>query len=181
VFNSRHHDLLKLDCLRWFITDSFSEKEKHEQWQKLGRFCTSFFIDVVESCHHFMAQLFSEAWQNTPLSNVHSRPAFVHGTTGATRTFVDSPPPVNKNLPHTGPRCVKNATEQSWNVIWASHAYCQLYRDLQHHATVLRINVWPGGDRLFGASSKSAPGARAPLAPPKDQPCVHSNNCDVCD
>jgi hypothetical protein len=29
--------------------------------------------------------------------------------------------------------------------------------------------VWPVGDRLFGVSSKSAPGARAPLAPPKGQ------------
>jgi hypothetical protein len=32
------------------------------------------------------------------------------------------------------------------------------------------INVWPGGDCLFGAPSKSAPGARAPLAPPKSRP-----------
>jgi hypothetical protein len=36
---------------------------------------------------------------------------------------------------------------------------------------VLRINVWPVGDRLFGAPSKSAPGTRAPLAPPKGRPC----------
>jgi hypothetical protein len=35
---------------------------------------------------------------------------------------------------------------------------------------VLRINVWPVGDRLFGAPSKSAPGARAPLDPPKVRP-----------
>jgi hypothetical protein len=39
-----------------------------------------------------------------------------------------------------------------------------------HHATVLRIAVWPVGDYLFGAPSKSAPGARAPLAPPKGRP-----------
>jgi hypothetical protein len=37
---------------------------------------------------------------------------------------------------------------------------------------VLRINVWPVGDRLFGAPSKSAPGERAPLAPPKGRPCT---------
>jgi hypothetical protein len=36
---------------------------------------------------------------------------------------------------------------------------------------VLRINVWPVGDCLFGAPSNSAPGARAPLAPPKGRPC----------
>jgi hypothetical protein len=36
---------------------------------------------------------------------------------------------------------------------------------------VLRINVCPVGDRLFGALSKSAPGARARLAPPKGRPC----------
>jgi hypothetical protein len=33
-----------------------------------------------------------------------------------------------------------------------------------HDATVLRINVWPVGDCLFGAPSNSAPGARAPGA-----------------
>jgi hypothetical protein len=32
---------------------------------------------------------------------------------------------------------------------------------------MLRINVWPAGDCLFGAPSKSAPGARVPLAPLK--------------
>jgi hypothetical protein len=52
-------------------------------------------------------------------------------------------------------------------VICVSHAYFQLSRYLQRHATVLRINEWPVGDRLFGAPSKSAPGASAPLAPPK--------------
>jgi hypothetical protein len=61
---------------------------------------------------------------------------------------------------------------QSWNVICASRAYFQLSRDLRHHATVLHINVWPGDDRLFGASSKSAPGERAPLTPPKGQHCL---------
>jgi hypothetical protein len=39
-----------------------------------------------------------------------------------------------------------------------------------HHTTVLRINVWPVGDCLFGAPSKSAPRARAPLAPPQGRP-----------
>jgi hypothetical protein len=37
-------------------------------------------------------------------------------------------------------------------------------------------NVWPVGDRLFGVPSKSAPGARAPLAPPKGQPW---SNCMI--
>jgi hypothetical protein len=41
---------------------------------------------------------------------------------------------------------------------------------LNQHAIVLRINVWPVGDCLFGALSKSAPGARVPLAPPKGRP-----------
>jgi hypothetical protein len=59
---------------------------------------------------------------------------------------------------------------QSWNVICASHAYFQLYRDLRLHVTVLHINVWLGGDCLFGAPSKSAPGARAP---PKGRPCPY--------
>jgi hypothetical protein len=36
---------------------------------------------------------------------------------------------------------------------------------------VLRVNVWPVGDRLFGAPSKLAPGARASLAPTKGRPC----------
>src|SRR5215510_3127185 len=36
----------------------------------------------------------------------------------------------------------------------------------------LRVNVWPVGDRLFGAPLKLAPGARAPLAPPKGQHCL---------
>jgi hypothetical protein len=40
---------------------------------------------------------------------------------------------------------------------------------------VLRINVWPVGDRLSGAPSKSAPGARAPLAPPKGRPWISLN------
>jgi hypothetical protein len=31
--------------------------------------------------------------------------------------------------------------------------------------------VWPVGDLLFGAPSKSAPWVRAPLAPPKGRPC----------
>jgi hypothetical protein len=53
--------------------------------------------------------------------------------------------------------------------ICASHSYFQLYEDLWHHATVLCINVWLVGDRLFGAPSKSVPGARAPLALPKGQ------------
>jgi hypothetical protein len=37
---------------------------------------------------------------------------------------------------------------------------------------MLRINVWPVSDCLFGAPSKSAPVARAPLAPPKGRPCI---------
>jgi hypothetical protein len=41
-----------------------------------------------------------------------------------------------------------------------------------HSATMLRINMWPVSDRLFGAPSKSVPGARAPLAPPKGWPCI---------
>jgi hypothetical protein len=40
---------------------------------------------------------------------------------------------------------------------------------------VLRINVWPVGDCLFGAPSKSAPGARAPLAPPKGRPWLRAS------
>jgi hypothetical protein len=57
-------------------------------------------------------------------------------------------------------------SRQNLNVICASHAYFQLSRYLWHHATVLHINVWLGGDRLLGAPLKSAPGAKAPLAPP---------------
>jgi hypothetical protein len=75
----------------------------------------------------------------------------------------------------------------STQVHFMMHASCntslqryqfQLFRDLRHHATVLRINVWPVGDRLFGAPSKSASEARAPLAPPKGrhwQEIIYSN------
>jgi hypothetical protein len=44
---------------------------------------------------------------------------------------------------------------------------------------VLLINVWPVGDRLFGAPSKSAPGARAPLAPSKGRPCLQTQTALV--
>jgi hypothetical protein len=78
-------------------------------------------------------------------------------------------PPVNKNLPHTWTTmrqlCYGGKAEM-WSVR-AMHTL--LSWDLRHHATVLRINVWPGGDCLFGTPSKSAPGARALLAPPIGQ------------
>jgi hypothetical protein len=38
---------------------------------------------------------------------------------------------------------------------------------------VLRIDVQPVGDRLFGAPSNSATRARALLAPPKGRPCLY--------
>jgi hypothetical protein len=45
------------------------------------------------------------------------------------------------------------------------HAQDKELSRTQHHATVLRINVCPVGDRLLGALSKPAPGARGPARP----------------
>jgi hypothetical protein len=48
--------------------------------------------------------------------------------------------------------------------------YIKICHTPDHDAsTTLRINVGLGGDRRFGAPSKSAPGSRAPLSSPKGQ------------
>jgi hypothetical protein len=72
-----------------------------------------------------------------------------------------SPPSVHK-ICHTPDHDASTTLRRhNWNVICATPAYFQLYRDLQHHATVLRINVWPGGDRLFDAQGKGPTQRRA--------------------
>jgi hypothetical protein len=98
---------------------------------------------------------------------LHAGPAFAHGTTRAKRTVGAPPPHINKNLPHTWTTMRQQRYRGKAEM---SHAYFQLYRDLWRRATVLCINMWLGGDRLFGAPSKSVPGTRALLAPPKGQP-----------
>jgi hypothetical protein len=48
-----------------------------------------------------------------------------------------------------------------------------------HHAKVLRINVWPVGDCLLGAPQSQRLGASAPFAPPKDRPCLWQRICSA--
>jgi hypothetical protein len=86
------------------------------------------------------------------------------------------PPPVNKNLPHTWTSMRQQrygGKAEMWSVR-AMHTFsCPEISSAMLQCYVLTCGR-AGGDRLFGAPSKSAPGARAPLAPPKGRPWVRS-------
>jgi hypothetical protein len=81
-------------------------------------------------------------------------------------------PPVNKNLPHTRTtmRQQRYGDKAEMCSVRAMHTFsCTEICGTMLQRYVLTCGR-PGGDRLFGAPSKSAPGARAPGAPPKGRP-----------